>query len=53
VDSVLTVGAYFVLTKCRDISFGLVVATEVGSLEYRRTDDEPVCENVKKLHPSQ
>ena len=32
---------------------GDVVATEVGWVEYRRTDDESGCENAKKLHPSQ
>ena len=32
---------------------GDVVATEVGWVEYRRIDDEPGCENARKLHPSQ
>ena len=32
---------------------GQVVATEVGWVEYRRTADDSLCENAKKLHPSE
>jgi hypothetical protein len=31
---------------------GKVVATEVGWVEYRRTDDDSPCESAKKLYPS-
>jgi hypothetical protein len=34
-------------------STGQVVATEVGWVEYRRIDDESVCGNAKRLHPSE
>ena len=32
---------------------GKVVSTEVGWIEYRRVDNDSLCENAKRLHPSE